>query len=759
MQTYDYDVSSTELRQMLAAHRDRQTEPAVWRPSFFHISHDGDRSALAGLLEDQGLQVFDTLAVQLRDLIRTRHPAKKLVPAELEALVSEHLAGREEDEYGVWVYYPWSKRLVRTLEEEEFAELRTNRNRNKITPEEQAALAGKRVGVVGLSVGQMAALTLAIERSCGELRLADFDSIDLSNLNRIRTGIHSLNVPKVYVTAREIAEIDPYLKVTVFPEGITSGNAEAFLLHGGKLDVIVEECDSLDIKILIRHHARRHRIPVIMDTSDRGMLDIERFDLEPARPIFHGMAEGLDPDTLGGLTTREKAPFILRIYGSDTLSPRLRASMIEIDQTISTWPQLGSAVAQGGAAAAHAARCVALGQTANSGRFFLDIDELFAGGAAQTASVPSPAVSAPRVPCDDPVIRDLVSQAILAPSGGNAQPWKWLVDGDDVHLFLDRTRSGGFGDFECGVSYTALGCAAENFILAAHAARLEVRLLPFPDETDSGHAATLQLLRSNGGEVEPHWRDELHAQIPLRHTNRKIGVRRPLPAGDIEALAGAVRSIPSADIQWLTEEGQLDEAGEILGIADRLRILHPQAHGELFSELRWTREEAELTRDGIDVEDLCLAPSDLSGLEICRHWPSLDLVRHWRGGRNLEKMSRRWIAGSAAVGLITMPSSRPVDFFDGGRALQRLWLTATERNLAIQPMATLPYLFARLIRGSGVGFDEHTATELQSLRRVYERMFRVTPDTAEVLVFRVSFGENAGRRSHRRSIDDVLSVI
>src|SRR5262249_55544663 len=148
-----------------------------------------------------------------------RHPARRLSAAQLELLTKRHLHGLTADQYGVWVYYPWSGRLVHILDEDEFAELRTNRNRYKITPEEQATLAQKRLGVVGLSVGQMVALTLALERSFGELRLADFDRVDLSNLNRIRTGVHCLNVPKAYVTAREIAEIDPYLRITVFPEG------------------------------------------------------------------------------------------------------------------------------------------------------------------------------------------------------------------------------------------------------------------------------------------------------------------------------------------------------------------------------------------------------------------------------------------------------------------------------------------------------------------------------------------------------------
>ncbi len=111
--------------------------------------------------------------------------------------------------------------------------VRTDRNRNKITSDEQALLATKKVGVIGLSVGQSVSLALTQERSFGELRLADYDTLDLSNLNRIRSGVHQLGLKKVVNVAREIAEIDPFLKVTCFPEGITTDNIERFLTEGG----------------------------------------------------------------------------------------------------------------------------------------------------------------------------------------------------------------------------------------------------------------------------------------------------------------------------------------------------------------------------------------------------------------------------------------------------------------------------------------------------------------------------------------------
>ncbi len=747
---------AAEQLAMLSACNAEQVGAITWRPVFFRLSMDAERHALTDLAKAESLQVFDSILAQLRDLIKTRHPTRKICAAQLESLTKDHLNGISADEYGVWVYYPWSRRVVHLLDEAEFAELRTNRNRNKITLEEQAVLATKRVGVVGLSAGQSVATTLALERSFGELRLADFDHVDLSNLNRIRAGVHSLGLSKAYVTAREIAEIDPYLKITVFAEGIKPDTTERFLLEGGKLDIVAEECDSFDIKILVRDFARRHRIAVVMGTSDRGMLDIERFDLEPERPIFHGLAGTLDPAALHDLTTEQKIPLVLRILGSETLSARLRASMIEIEQTICTWPQLGSAVTHGGAAVADVVRRIALGHLRDSGRFFLDLENLTPSRVVQTSPIASRPASIRGAPCTDPLVRDLVSQAILAPSGGNSQPWRWLCARDEVRLFLDTTRSSGLIDFEYGGSYAALGAAAENFILAAHAANRETSVELFPTENSPEHIATFHILLSHNACTEPHWRDELQAQIALRQTNRAIGTYCPLRACDQEALSDAVRSIPSADVQWLIESPKLTEIGELMGVADRLRVMHSRWHQEMFSEIRWTREEAESTHDGIDVETLSLSPSDYAGLDLCRHWPSLELVRQWGGGGNLEKISRKCIAAASAVALITMPLARPIDYFNAGRALQRMWLVATERNLSIHPMTTLPYFFARLIRASGAGFDERTIAELQGLRLVYERLFCLTSSTAEAFLFRISYAKNAVRHSLRRPIDGVL---
>ena len=98
-----------------------------------------------------------------------------------------------------------------------FRTLRLDRNRNKITRVEQDQLCQQKVGVVGLSVGHSIAYALALEGICAELRLADFDTLELSNLNRIPATVLDLGVNKATILSRRIAELDPFLTVRQIP--------------------------------------------------------------------------------------------------------------------------------------------------------------------------------------------------------------------------------------------------------------------------------------------------------------------------------------------------------------------------------------------------------------------------------------------------------------------------------------------------------------------------------------------------------------
>ena len=305
------------------------------------------------LRADARIEFIDNVRQQLAGLQRLRPPPLPDVTAEPTR----------------WAYYPWRRTVVSVLGPRAFRLVRLDRNRHLITVAELDRLGRLRIGVVGQSVGHAIAYTLAAQGLCGELRLTDFDDLELSNLNRVPASVFDLGVNKAVVCARRIAELDPYLSVTVVKTGITPQTVDEFL---DGLDIVIEECDSLDAKVLIRECARTRRLPVLMATSDRGLLDVERFDIEPSRPIMHGLLGDVDTARLANLSNKDKRPYVLRMIDATQVSSRMAASLIEVGKTLSTWPQLSSEVTLNASVVAEAVRRIGLREKLPSGRVRID---------------------------------------------------------------------------------------------------------------------------------------------------------------------------------------------------------------------------------------------------------------------------------------------------------------------------------------------------------------------------------------------------
>jgi len=335
----------------------------------FHPEITTERDCLLELLHQSNTpvrHVVDTIAQQLDELVRARHPELAGGIEARQPHVATLLQGRPPEEYGVWVWYPWSETLVHLLPKDAFRFLRSNRNRNKITGPQQDALREATIGVVGLSVGSSIAMTCAMEGVGDRFRLADMDALDLTNLNRLRARVQDLGLAKSVLAARQMFEVDPYLDIELFPDGLTDDTADAFFAD--RVDVVFDECDDLYAKFRVRELARERRTPVIMCTDDRGMMDVERFDLEPERPLLHGRVGDMSAAQLRQLPPDQKLPLVVTILGG--ASPALRSSLEEVGKTLVSYPQLASEAALAGAQGTEFARRLILGHDAPSGRFY-----------------------------------------------------------------------------------------------------------------------------------------------------------------------------------------------------------------------------------------------------------------------------------------------------------------------------------------------------------------------------------------------------
>lgn len=280
------------------------------------------------------------------------------------------------DSCACYVYFPWRNTVQKILKEEYFVFLRTHRNRYKLTLSEQQQLAKKNVLIVGQSVGKSVAVALALERIAGKLVIADFDSLQLSNMNRVQASVLDLGKSKVQIAYEQIKEQDPFLNVVRISEGITANNLPQ-ILKDEKIDLIVEECDDLEIKKQTRLFAKKMQIPLVMETSDKCMVDVERFDRIPNLPIFLGRVEMAENMEFTSMHILEKINFMKRYLDYDLMSHEMKISYSEFGKTIGAWPQLGSEVIMGGAIVAFVVKRILLGDLSINGRYYVDLHSIF----------------------------------------------------------------------------------------------------------------------------------------------------------------------------------------------------------------------------------------------------------------------------------------------------------------------------------------------------------------------------------------------
>lgn len=350
------------------------------KPIIFNLNKKNDIEKLSDLFKkNKILEIIDDLENQEKELSAVKNP--KII-SHAFLFGQEKIAQKDIFlKRGVWVYYPWRYALIHILDKKYYHQLRVSRNFNLILPNEQKKFENLRIGLAGLNVGNPAAICLSLE-GIWRMKFADFDPLSLSNLNRFRAGIPDLGLNKVFLSARQAYEINPFLDIEIFEKGIQSDNIDRFLLKP-KVDILIEEMDNLKLKIVIREKARKYRIPVLMVTGngENIIIDIERFDQNPRLPLLSGYLKKTIIDKIqkiqpGKGTFEERIALARDFMGEKYLTKRLRDSFKLVGSKLAGIPQIAESSFLRGAALCYFVRKIANKEKIPSGRYYLKLDSI-----------------------------------------------------------------------------------------------------------------------------------------------------------------------------------------------------------------------------------------------------------------------------------------------------------------------------------------------------------------------------------------------
>jgi nitroreductase len=262
-----------------------------------------------------------------------------------------------------------------------------------------------------------------------------------------------------------------------------------------------------------------------------------------------------------------------------------------------------------------------------------------------------------------PSLESLVDYARLAPSFRNTQPWLFAVRGNEVQLFVDRSRWLRATDPDQRELYLSAGCALENLLVAAAHHGYKASVSYVEEERTDGLAAVVRF--EPGGRAEDR-RVPLFGAIGKRQTNRRPYHRRPLGR---DVMAGLYAAVYDEGVQlWLLTDAETPgRVGRLLDFAERAQYADPG----------YRRELAESIGRGVFGHGWLEAAA---GRLVVKH---VDV-----GGAAARKAVAR-LRSAPVLGVLTSRADDRAVQVRAGQAFERVALTATRKGVALQPLSAL----------------------------------------------------------------------
>lgn len=348
----------------------------------------------------------------------------------------------------------------------------------------------------------------------------------------------------------------------------------------------------------------------------------------------------------------------------------------------------------------------------------------------------------------DKTVQKIIEAGIKAPSGDNCQPWRFETDGNRIDIFNLPDRDVSLYNYKQCASLTALGACIENMLIAAGKQGFKTELSYFPAPDNQQHVARLNLL---GAEIQD---DPLFAAISERGINRKLYRGGELSAGAVASICQAATGtrIPGCSLKLL-QGNEKNTASEIAALSDRLVFENPHLHGFLFKQIRWTAKEAERTRDGLDIRTLELAPPDRMLFPLLKYFGLVRFIRRFGATGMIAANARKLMRSSSVAGIITIADTRPENWLNAGRMLERVWLESTRQGLAFHLMTGITLMVQRVHAGAVEGLDSDNISLVKQADTLLKKLSGTESPVA--LLFRIGNAEAPSARSLRLTPDEL----
>lgn len=354
------------------------------------------------------------------------------------------------------------------------------------------------------------------------------------------------------------------------------------------------------------------------------------------------------------------------------------------------------------------------------------------------------------MPERDALIR-ILDLARWAPSGDNTQPWRFEIVGDGrLAVHGHDTREWCVYDYQGRASQMAHGALLETLRIAATEQGLHAAWTLREGCPDM---APVYDVHFEPGSLDP---DPLLAFITSRVVQRRPMRTTPLTSVQKDMLARAVA--PGYRLRVFEPLARRWEVAKLLWQSAGIRLTCPEAYRVHREIIEWG---ARFSQDRIPEQAVGVDPLTAKLMQwVMQSWGRVEFFNRYLAGTIAPRVQLDLLPGLMCAAHALLIADRPpqklVDFVEAGRALQRLWLTASSLGLSLQPEMT-PVIFRWYVQD---GCSISTASAIDAVARKMNARFDCVADEgadARFMFFcRIGHASPPVSRSLRKDLVDLM---
>lgn len=355
-------------------------------------------------------------------------------------------------------------------------------------------------------------------------------------------------------------------------------------------------------------------------------------------------------------------------------------------------------------------------------------------------------------------IREILEYSVWAPSGDNSQPWYFKVQDNKLSIFYIKDADNVYLNFKNGGTLIAHGCLLENVIIAASNFGLAADINYSKQELYEQLDLVAEVMFEENLSIQ---KDSLFEFIKKRHTNRNNYKNQELDFGLKETFQNVNKpNIGDGGVKFylIDDRKIMEELGKAGADAEIVILENQKLHEALFKGVIWTKAAEKERPSGLYINSMEFNPIQKFLFWLASFWSLMRVAIKIGFPRFIAKEDSIKYASGAFLGLITTKGQERQDFIDTGRVLQRLWLIATSKGLAFQPIIAMAFLGK--MQNSGllnIGLSSEHADVINQANQ--KMQVYVGDDESINVMFRVGYGNSVSDRTSRFPVAEKIKTV